>query len=421
MTKPVHIIGAGVSGLAAAVALAKAGYTPFVYEAGPQAGGRCRTYYDKELGTRIDNGNHLLLSGNRNVMRYLATVGARGTLTGPSRPLFPFIDLADGERWLLRPSRGRLPLWLFDSRRRVPGTKARDYFEPLKLAFAKQHATVAQTLDPRSVLYRRLWDPLSVSALNTHSGEGSARLFWTIIRETLGTGGANCIPLVPKQGLSETLVDPAIAYVEGQGGRVELGKRVSRLMFDGGALRAFEAGGAVVAIGPDVPVVLAVTAPVAATLVPGLKPPTEHRSIVNLHYKIDVPKREPGFIGVVGGAAEWVFAKDGILSVTISAAERYVDQPAESVAALVWKDLQRIYSLQDPMPRWRMVKEKRATFAATPEQVKLRPHAKTRWQNLYLAGDWTETGLPGTIEGSVRSGHAAARLVQRRGSGKASA
>ncbi len=412
MHKKAHIIGGGMSGLAAAVALAKKGYAPIVYESGPQAGGRCRSYHDKELDALIDNGNHLLLSGNPHVMRYLDTVGAIDTLEGPDAPLFPFIDLATGRRWDLRPSRGKLPWWLLDKNRRVPETRIRDYFEPIKLAFAKPDATVAQVLNPRSILYRRLWDPLSVSALNTQSAEASARLFWTIIHETLGAGGKACVPLVPKLGLSESLVDPAISYIDSKGGCVKLHSRIAKLSFDQKTVSGIEiAGGQAIAIDAKTPVVLAVPAPVAAALLPGIDHPTQHRSIVNLHYRVDLPPRMPPFIGIVGGTAEWAFVKPGILSVTISAADHLADTPAESLAEMVWNELGHIYDLPLVLPKYRVVKEKRATFAATPDQLQHRPGALTNWKNLFLAGDWTDTGLPSTIEGSVKSGHTAAGLV----------
>ena len=413
MAKTTHIIGAGMAGLAAAVALAREGYAPIVYEAGPQAGGRCRSYHDKELDARIDNGNHLLLSGNPHVMRYLETIGALDTLEGPDEAIFPFVDLGTGERWTLRPSPGKLPWWLLDKSRRVPGTRAGDYLEPLKLAFAKPDATVAGTLDTKSTLYRRLWDPLSISALNTQSFEASANLFWTIIRETLGAGGKACVPLVPRIGLSESLIDPAIAYIESKGGSVRLHARVARLGFhDHDFVGAIEiAGGEIIELQSDTPVVLAVPAPVATTLLPGIDVPTQHRAIINLHYRIDLPARTPSFIGIVGGMAEWAFIKPGILSVTISAADHLSELPAESLAKTVWAELCQVYDLNQAMPKFRLVKEKRATFAATPGQLVHRPCAKTSFENMVLAGDWTDTGLPSTIEGAVKSGHTAAGLV----------
>jgi phytoene dehydrogenase-like protein len=111
MTGHVHVVGAGLAGLAAAVSLAAAGRQVTVYEAGPAAGGRCRSYLDRNLGRRIDNGNHLVLSGNRAIADYLAQIGAADSLTGPALPCFPFVDLADGARWVVAPNLGRLPWW----------------------------------------------------------------------------------------------------------------------------------------------------------------------------------------------------------------------------------------------------------------------------------------------------------------------
>ena len=119
-----------------------------------------------------------------------------------------------------------------------------------------------------------------------------------------------------------------------------------------------------------------------------------------------------GVVGLVGGAAEWAFVKPGVVSVTISAGNRLVDEPAEVLAARVWSELHRVLDgLPERLPPRRVVREKRATFAATPAQERRRPPARTGVANLALAGDWTDTGLPATIEGAIRSGSTAARLL----------
>ena len=117
--------------------------------------------------------------------------------------------------------------------------------------------------------------------------------------------------------------------------------------------------------------------------------------------------------GVLGGTTQWVFAFPDRISTTTSAADDIVDEDRAELAGRLWRDVLAAYALpaDSPMPAWQVVKEKRATFAATPEQDAKRPQPVTRWSNLILAGDWTQTGLPATIEGAVRSGFRAADLA----------
>ena len=402
----VHVVGAGLAGLAAALELVSHGVAVTVHEAGPAAGGRCRSYFDRELGCRIDNGNHLLLSGNRAAYAFLDQVGARETMGGPGAPVFPFMDLATGERWTVRPNRGRIPWWVLAPSRRVPGARLRDFLPLLALRRAAPGATVAETLRP-GALYRRLLEPLAIAALNTPPATASARLLGAVVAETLALGGDACIPAFPRIGLSESFIDPAIAWLQGHGATVRLGSRIASL--DQTERRAVRLGDH--PIGPGEAVVLAVPPSVAATLLPGLQAPDQFEAILNVHYRCDADPGEAGFTGLVGGAAEWVFVKPGVISVTISAGNRAVDAIPVILAQQVWEDVRTVLRLPEPIPAWRVVKEKRATFAATPEQDRKRPPARTALENVALAGDWTATGLPATIEGAIRSGRSAAFQV----------
>lgn len=411
----VHIIGAGLAGLSAAVALAGKGRAVTLYEAGPAAGGRCRSYFDRELGCRIDNGNHLVLSGNRAAMGFLDTIGARHLLGGPGRAIFPFLDVTTGERWTVEPDPGPIPWWVFRRNARVPGTKLTEYGQLLRLRAAGAETTVSQSLDPRSALYRRLLAPLAIAALNTPPDAALARLLDSVVRETLMQGGRASIPLYPRVGLSETFIDPAIAWLTARGATLHTGRRVSALHLVGGGVAGFDITEDRVTLGAGDAVVLAVPPWVARDLLPWLRTPDSFEAIVNLHYRVAVVPAgevgEAGFLGLIGGIAEWIFIKPGIVSITISAANRLVDRGADDLAAAIWPEICAALGLDGPMPPVRVVKERRATFAATAAQARLRPASRTAIGNLAIAGDWTDTGLPATIEGAIRSGRAAAEVL----------
>jgi hydroxysqualene dehydroxylase len=418
----VHVIGAGMAGLAAALSLTKAGRTVTLYEAGPAAGGRCRSYFDKELDLRIDNGNHLLLSGNRAAQAYIAEIGATDRFRQAKRAIFPFLDINTGERWAVRPNRGRFPWWMLVRRRRVPNTRLKDYLRMARILFVKDDRTVAEAMR-RGWLYWRLVEPLAVAALNTGSQVGLARLLAAVMRETLMRGGRACLPLLPKEGLSEALVDPAIATLTARGATVRYNSRIAEMTIEGGRITALRGPDGTNPLKPGEAVVLAVPPSVATELLPKLVAPTAFQAILNIHYRYNAapvgPLAEAGFIGLTSGTAEWVFLKRDHVSVTISAANNLVDEQAAVVAGLVWPNVRDALGLVveegevgEPMPPFRVVKERRATFAATAAQERRRPAARTALAaNLALAGDWTATGLPATIEGAIRSGRSAAQVV----------
>ncbi len=413
-----HIVGAGLAGLACAVTLAGRGRDITLYEAAPNAGGRCRSFFDQNLGRQIDNGNHLLLSANRAALAYLAQIGAADTVTGPAEAAFPFVDLESGRRWVLRPNHGPLPWWLLMPSRRVPDSRLSDYLgSGFRLLTAGAGATVADCIAPAHPLYRSFWEPLTLAALNAEPGLAAAGPLRAVLLETFARGAAFCRPLIPRRGLGASLVEPALTYLAARRVRPVFGRRLRRLILDGGRIAALDFGSAVEPVEPGEKVVLALPAGAAADLLPGLPVPEDGHVIVNAHFRLDqmpaLPDTLP-FVGVIGAAAHWIFVRDDVASVTVSGAGALAELPAADLAALLWSEVTRALDLPaGPVPPVRVIKEKRATFVQTPTNQRRRPTTASRWPNLLLAGDWTATGLPATIEGAIRSGFTAAAAVDR--------
>ena len=411
MIGTIHIVGAGLAGLAAATALAPS-QRVIVHEAARLAGGRCRSYFDSTLGLTIDNGNHLLLSGNHAAQAFLARIGAKDALVGPDECIFDFADLPTGARWKIHPNVGRIPWWVFVAARRVPGTSAADYLDGAKLLRAGPERTIAQVMRRRGEAWEKLWKPVFVSALNTKVEEGSAQLTAAVLRETLGAGGLASRPRVARDGLGPAFIDPALATLAKHGAQVRFGARLRALKIEGDRIAALNFSDGDVMLDVDDRVILAVPPWVATELLPDITAPDEFRAILNAHFAIPPPAGTPLLSGVTGALTEWLFAFHDRLSVTVSAADDQIDAPREELAAKIWSEVSRITGAPAEMPPWQIVKEKRATFAATPAQDRRRPQAKTRLRHLVLAGDWTQTGLPATIEGAIRSGDRAAALVR---------
>ena len=404
------IAGAGMAGLSAAVALSKAGVPVTVADAAAQAGGRCRSYHDPQLGLTIDNGNHLVLSGNPAVERFRETIGAPA-MAGPDHADFAFADLATGARWTVAINDGRLPWWVASAKRRVPDTRIADYLGLARLMRGTGTETVGDRIDPRGPLWNRFLDPVLLAVLNTPSASGSARLTANVLRETVAKGGRAMRPRIAHPSLAAAFVDPALGWLENRGASVATGRRLRAVRFDGDRVGALDWGDGPEPVAADEAVILALPAWVTTALVPEITGPTDHRAIVNGHFAFTPAKGTPPMIGLLRGTAEWVFAFPDRLSVTVSAADALVDRDRETLARAFWTDIAKVHGIDATMPRWQIVKEKRATFAATPTQDALRPPATTRWRNLFLAGDWTQTGLPATIEGAIRSGETAAGLA----------
>lgn len=424
----VHVVGAGLAGLSATLRLSEAGRRVVVHEAQAHAGGRCRSFHDPRLDREIDNGNHLVLSGNRAVRDYLRLIGAEDRLVAqPAR--FPFVDLATGERWTLAPNAGPVPWWVGVPARRVPGTAFTDYLGALRLAAAGAETTVAEAIPRRGALWTRFWEPLTLAAINTVPERASARLLWRVLSETFLRGAAHARPMLAPLGLGAALVSPALARLARAGVEMRHGRVLRGIAREGGRAHVLHFADAEERLGPRDAVVLALPAWRLAGVLPESGAPTQTGAILNAFFRLPEPaarslKSGPAILGVLSARTHWIFRRGDVVSVTVSASDALgldTIAGAELIPHL-WAETRAALGLGRDCTYVgaRINKERRATFDQSPGGTARRPGVATPLSNLVLAGDATDTGLPATIEGAIRSGetaacHLGATAAKRRG------
>ena len=408
----IHVIGAGLAGLSAATALAEQGRRVLLYEASPQAGGRCRSYLDTVMNRYIDNGNHLFLSGNRAINTYVARLGSGGMITGPNRACFPFMDRESSRRWVVDAGAGRLPWPLLQAENRSPDSTILDFLAVRRLLTARNEDTVAALMADNKALYNALWEPLAVAILNTPPDEASAALLGAVLRQAFRGGAKTCLPRLAGSGLSEVFVNPALKYLRDRGTSIGFNERLNAMEFEGGRVSSLTISGKCVPIPVDEQVILAVPPWSASPVLPGVSVPARHCGIINGHFVLPRKTDKLTIMGLINGDAHWIFVRGDVASVTISAVSDRDEYRLDELAHRLWGDICVALNMENTlMGAHRIISEKRATISHDPENCALRPQARTAWPNLTLAGDWTYTGLPATIEGAVQPGATAATLV----------
>lgn len=389
-----HVVGAGLAGLAAGIAAAKAGHKVVLHEAAGHAGGRCRSFLDERLGRVIDNGSHLVLGANRVTLAYArATGGIEAMAAAP--PVFPFLDLATGKTWTVSPNR--------------PPAGIGEILKALGLPWTGKTETVAGRLGT-TPSFTRLWQPLCEAIMNTAPEDASARMFaWTMRKALLG-GSQALVPWFFPAGLSAALVAPALATLSLFGAETHFRRRLKAVED-----RALVFDDAEVPLSPSDRVVLALPPWAAAAVLPGQVPELATRPIVNAHFRCAQPVELPRgghFLGLVNASGHWLFVRGDVISVTVSAAGPLVDLDNDAIAGRLWGEIRRALGMPPiPPPPFRIMKEKRATLAHDNHTVGVRPGPRTSRPDIFLAGDWIESPWPCTIEAAISSGLSAARLA----------
>jgi zeta-carotene desaturase len=441
MPDEVLIIGGGFSGLAAAVALAGEGRGVRLLEQKPHLGGRARSFLDPATGSVVDNGQHLFMGCYHATIRFLSTIGTLDRLQFQKRLTVPFLD-RNGRLTVLQcpavPSPWHVLLGVLGS----GSFTFKEKLQVLRLGGSLQwRKAIGHDWEKLSVrewltrlgqserLQRNFWDLICIAALNEDPSLASAALFERVLRLALFTSPQDSCIGIAEVGLSDLYVDAATAYIRKKGGRVECGQGVDALLISQGLCRGVRltSGGEIEAEN----VLSAVPSFQLSGMLPGellgrepyfaavasLRP----APIISINLWFDRVITELDFAGLRGTTIQWLFNKGKILgsgenyvSLVLSGAHRHIARNKEELLATALLELGELFpaAQKAKLHRSLIIKERFATFSPTWEAERLRPTARTPVRGLYLAGDWTATGLPATIEGAVQSGYTAARAIQ---------
>lgn len=428
----VVVLGGGLAGMAAALDLAGAGCEVLLCERRPFLGGRAFSFRDPESGAVIDNGQHVLLGACDRLRAFLAAIGSPPDAFVRQRSLaVPILD-GTGRRATLSAVPAPPPLHLapallryrhlsFSDRLRVardaralvrhPDRRALEDI-PLGEWLARRGASPAQV--------ERFWEPLVTPALNVAIADANLPLAAFFLERALWGGARGGALWLPRVGLSEALGEPGLRALEAAGVEVRLAARVAAIETDAGrAIGARLAGGEALAADAMVSALPPRELDAALPGGPGYAAVGEV-PIVNAYLWYDRPVTEHPFAGTFGSPLQWVFDRERLLGadrsggpclgISLSAAAAWVERPKEEIAADLDAAVGRVFPLRRGarLEASAVVKEPRATFRAAAGSARLRPGPEGPLPGLWLAGDWTDTGWPATMEGAVRSGARAA-------------
>lgn len=441
------VVGAGFAGLAAATLLAERGARVVVLEARPYTGGRARSFVDPDTGSVVDNGQHLFLGAYRDTLALLARIGTADRLALQPRLRVHFLEPGGAVSEFGLPSRPLFGWSVLAGLWRTPGLSRAERWGLLAVAReVRRHSRAAAAADANGLddvtvaawlhdlgqgerARARLWDPIATAALNEDPDKASAAAFVPVLREMFLGGAASARLGVPRAGLSDLYADPAVAWLKTHDGEIRLRARVRRLV-----LAHDRAAGVVLEDGTTISaphVILAIPPDdLLATLPPGLEAHPYFAAcvfmktspIVSVYLWLSEPVTDLPFAGFVGGEWQWLFNRAAFggragaghgVTLVRSAAREFVDESRDALVRRALADLHRF------LPRSRravlrhslVIKERKACLSPVPGTAVLRPPTRTPFEGLHVAGDWTATGLPATVEGAALSGHACARQV----------
>jgi squalene-associated FAD-dependent desaturase len=433
----VVVVGGGWAGLSAALALVERGVDVQVIEKRAILGGRAYSYRAREAGHVVDNGQHLLMGCYDATLKFLHRIGAEDRVEIQPQLSVPFLDPDRGAatfRCASAPSPLHLTLGALRYGHLSTSERLRLLLGGMRVALMYRggsSATVSQALDEAGqghAARKCFWNPLAIAVLNELPERASADLFAEVLRRVFFARAAASRIVFPRVGLSDLFAEPAARAIEKAGGAIESGPAVREIAMADDRATGVLIQGQMLARADAV--ILAVPPPAVTPLLPerlrsaapfvGLG---ELRAapIVSAHLWFAKSFATERMAGFLDGPIHWLFtppmqpASGRYVTLVASGAHELAGKPGEEILRIARHELARYVPVTRELDTTDelVVKETQATFAATPEEQPRRLGVRTPVANLFLAGDWTDTGLPATLESAVLSGERAAAAAAR--------
>ena len=352
----------------------------------------------------VDNGNHLILSANKNFLNLCKTLGSLKTLNY-YEPKFNFFDLKTKKNWSLNLNNQIFPFWIFNRHQRIPNTNLIDYFSVIKLMMCSKKDTVETIINKKSNVFNFFWEPLTLGVLNTNCKNASAYLLKNVLKETFFKGYKFSGIYQPTQSWGKTLINPAVTFLKKKKIQVNYSSLLQKIFIEDNKVKKLIFKDKTIDILDKDLVVLALPPSGVKKIIPSLNLPEEHNTIINIHFKIKLKNNnKPKIIGLVNSITQWIFVKNDYISITLSAANSYSKVDKYQLISKIWNEVVLCFGLKNKkLPIFRIVMEKKATYNQSPENNHLVQKISGLPDNLKLIGDWTEFNFPCTIESSIIS------------------
>lgn len=432
---PVVIIGAGWSGLAAAVKLTERGYKITLFESAKQAGGRARSVNFNEFN--VDNGQHILIGAYIQCLNVMNTVGIDTEKKLKRLPLQ--LTVIDKTKLILKSPPLPAPLHLLYALLTATGLSFKDKFAGVKfgLYLKKNNYHFKNDISVKDlfkltkqtdILIKQLWEPLCLATMNTPIETASASVFMTVFKDAFTHKTADADSLLPTTDLSNLFPNAAIEYIEKNGGKVYLKSRVEHIEITNDTIKSItakidnqstqiDASNVIIATAPQNTNKLISENPTLRTISKNIEQ-FNYEPIVTIYLQFPEDTKLPrAMTGLSSTLSQWVFDRGnfcqqkGLISVVISSTGEHMAMDDAKLTQTVLGEISVLFEDKPALIDSFVIREKRATFSCNTDINNIRPKNKTNVKGLYLAGDYTDTGYPATLEGAVRSGIAASNLI----------